>query len=268
MYKADVAVQLEYYEDIPFWSSVFKYARPARQVKYYYADMIEGKSQSGKSVCKRYIPYADSSLIVCVDSDFDTFLQPGSLSVKNYILQTYTYSWENHYCYSVALQNLWKTFGVGDFNFSTFIAGLNTILYDVLLNILTARNNKLLGWSLLDVCGRILHPSVSKAGALDNDGAELLRAISKEVKEWMIEQPNIEPVLISQTEAMASAEGLTHETAYLYFRGHCIYDLILNIGNTLCGEKLAFKPQVLDAALQLSGYREIEHVVTDAKTLL
>lgn len=268
LYKADIAVQLEYYEDIPFWTSVFKYARPARKIKYYYADTIDGKNQSGKSVCKRYIPYADSSLIVCVDSDFDTFLHSGSLSVKNYILQTYTYSWENHYCYTVALQNLWQDVGVGNFNFTTFITGLNNIIYDVLLNILTARTHKLQGWALLDVCGKILHPSVAKVGALDNDGAHLLEAITTEVQEWIAQQPVLESALISKTETLASAAGLTPNTAYLYFRGHCIYDLILKIGNALSGNNLAFKPQVLDAALQMSGYPEIEHVISDVKTLL
>ena len=268
LYKADVAVQVEYYEDIPFWQSVFQYARPRKHTKFYYADMDGGKKQGGKGICKRYIPYADNALIVCVDSDFDCFLNPNEYSVVKYVLQTYTYSWENHYCYASSLQKQWAQCGIGSFDFEKFIDGLNAVIYLPLIKILAAKANRILGWHLLEFCGKILHPSVCKAGVLDNDGAGLLAAIQGEVTKWEKAQPSVSPKLVTQMISNAISIGLNQDTAYLYARGHCVYDLICNIGNKLSGSTIAFKVQVLDRALQMSGYCEIDKVVRETKIVM
>ena len=65
-----------------------------------------------------------------------------------------------------------------------------------------------------------------------------------------------------------AAVGLSPENAYLYMRGHNIYDLILRIGNALSDGNHDFRTEVLRRSVSFSGYLEIENVVSDIKAAL
>lgn len=51
-------------------------------------------------------------------------------------------------------------------------------------------------------------------------------------------------------------------------QGHCVYDLVVRIGNALCKGKHNFMYEVLAPAYTCSGYGEIESVKADILKLL
>lgn len=61
---------------------------------------------------------------------------------------------------------------------------------------------------------------------------------------------------------------LNEDNAYLHIQGHQLYKLILHIGTMLChGTGVAFKTDILDKALHVNGYAEIDNVQTDLKQI-
>lgn len=63
-------------------------------------------------------------------------------------------------------------------------------------------------------------------------------------------------------------EYLNEENAYLHIQGHQLYKLLLHVGTMLCsGTGVAFKTDILDKALHVNGYSEIDNVQTDLKQI-
>ena len=133
LYHVDAIIHVEDVDDIPFWSAAIKHVNPNKRVKFIASDINQGGARiTGKKQCLKYIPYLTNSFLICIDSDFDYLLQDKSICNKPYVLQTYTYSWENHYCYGKALQKRWESINK-DFNFELFITNLNNVIYNPIL---------------------------------------------------------------------------------------------------------------------------------------
>lgn len=265
LYRVDVVARVESEDDITFWQKAIHEARPNVKVKYLPADTSGADiRQRGKTICLKYKDYLDKYLIICVDSDFDKFLHAGALTSSKYILQTHTYSWENHHCQILHLQRQWEKRAWKPFNFEIFLLALSHELYSPLLKLLAAKSIGLSSWSLSSLCSNILNVQVNQKGLLENDGKELLETISKRIRLWMDCQQ--EEIDNSEYQVMAERAfdiGMTADNAYLYMQGHCVYDLVLRIGNALCGNSHDFKYEVLDPAFYASGYNEIDLVKSD-----
>lgn len=58
--------------------------------------------------------------------------------------------------------------------------------------------------------------------------------------------------------------GVLEANAYLYVRGHCLYNSLLSIGTKLCeGTGVDFEQNILKSALALEQYNEISKIKTD-----
>ena len=269
LYRVGLIARGESEDDIPFWQYVFSQARPDLKVKYLPGESGNGTDarQRGKTVCMRYVPYLSKSFVVCVDSDFDRFTRPETLAGERFIFQTYTYSFENHHCWSDSLQARWESLDEGVFDFRIFLTELSRLLYPVLIQMLTTKAAKKKTWNLTELCGVILSVQPNRAGVLDGNGAMLLADISARVHTWCSAQVHPTETACSKMRGMASEQGLTETTSYLFMQGHCIFDLVLRIGNALLDGRHDFRYEVLTQTLAGCHSAEMNHVIADIRNL-
>lgn len=270
LYRVDVMARVESEDDIDFWQYVFHQAKPGLKVKFLPSD--NGKDsdsrQRGKTVCMRYVGHLDKHLVVCVDSDFDSFVRPGVLTPAKFIYQTYTYSFENHHCWSNGLQATWiGVAGGGAFDFKVFLSELSHILYPLLIEMLATKAAKKKAWNLTDLCGVILSAQVNRRGALENNGEPLLQEIENKVNVWSSSQVHPSEAACDKMKAFAAGVGLNADTAYLYMQGHCVYDLCHRIGKVLCNGTHDFEYEVLRPSLTKCTSTEMSHVIADVATI-
>lgn len=269
LYRVSTVARVESEEDIPFWQHVFSLTRHDLKVKFLPSDNGSGSDarQRGKTVCMRYVGHLNKHFVICVDSDFDRFTRPGVLTADRYIYQTYTYSFENHHCWGEGLQQAWDALAVCDFDFRVFLTGLSRILYPVLIEMLAVKAAKRKSWSLTELCGVVLSAQVNRTGALDNNGEALLTEIAGKVNAWSSGQVHPTAAACDKMSALAASEGLAEETAYLYMQGHCVYDLMLRIGKTLCKRKHDFQYEVLMPSLERCASTQMNRVMADIRNI-
>lgn len=269
LYRVSIVARVESEEDIPFWQHAFGHARGDLKVKYLPSDSGSGADarQRGKTVCMRYAPYLNNHFVICVDSDFDRFARPGVLTSDKYIFQTYTYSFENHHCWSESLQQGWEVLAVCNFDFKVYLKNLSGILYPVLIEMLATKAAKKKAWSLTELCGVVLSAQVNRAGALDNNGEALLNEIAGKVSTWSSGQVHPTAEACDKMKQKAAEEGLTEETAYLFMQGHCVFDLVERVGRTLCNKTHDFLYEVLMPSLAHCASAEMNRVFADIKNI-
>ncbi len=268
IYKVDVVAMVESEEDIEFWRLVFKKAKPRLKVKFLPGEIADTRElHTGKSVCLRYKSELNRYFVVCVDSDLDKFIRPEIFASSRFVFQTHSYSWENHYCNPIELNRLSAECEVKAFNFNVFLEAYSKLVYSAIVRIIAAKCKGYRGWHL-DGLSSIVSLQVTERGILEQNGKALLGRLDANIKSWISAQPEISSVDIEETETSASAIGLSQENAYLYMRGHNIYDLILRVGNALSGRNHDFMAEVLSQSIIFSGYPEIENVVFDIQAVI
>lgn len=269
LYKVDVIARVEDKEDIAFWQQMISANRTIK-VKFLPAELNDsGMKQTGKTICMRYARFYNKHYIACVDSDFDKILAPKRLSSKKCILQTHTYSWENHYCQINQLTKKWNAKkGVLNFDFEMFLNRLSCILYPILIEMLAMKYSKHKGWGLEDLCGVILSCQPNKNGCLDNNGDGLLREISQKVNNWRSNRTKTPTAdAIDEIKTRATLVGWSENNTYLYMQGHCIFDLLLRIGSVLFNDNGNFQYEVLQNDLIFTGYPEVDSIQNDIAEL-
>ncbi len=265
--KKDVAVRVEDKEDIEFWQKMISYARPGVKIKFYpYSSTGKNNHATGKKACLKYIKDLNSRYLIAVDSDFDYLLDNTNININRYVLQTYTYSWENHHCQIDGLEQEWHQWN-NCFSFAVFLQSLSHILYAPLLTLLWQKKQRQKSFTLKRLIALINLQKISGHGLNSNDGAQLIQNIQQAISTQLILK-NPSSVAFNTFKNLCQQKGLTQETAYLYMQGHCIYDLVNWMGREIVDGNLAFKEQVLDRSLRFSGYTTIDHVVQDIKTVL
>lgn len=268
LWNVDVVARLEDSEDVMFWQTVFHAARPSVRVKFLPCSISNsGMRVTGKKNCLKYINELNEHYVICVDSDFDNILHPGLLDVSKYILQTYAYSWENHYCWAESLHTRWESLGVNDFNFSEFVTALSETIYEPLLLLLTAKANGINKWSLDSMCSTILGTQPTQKTFFENNGKAYIEKIAQQLESWVESHDTLPEDSLANMRTTLTTLNITPTNAYLYMQGHCIYDLILRLGMAMCDGKYDFKGEVLDMALVIEGYDEIERIQKDIRTI-
>lgn len=261
-------VRVEDVEDIPFWQTLLSATCPGRHFKFWpYSQKGANKRVTGKSYLMGYVSQADSRLLIAVDSDFDYLRGNPKMSASQYLLQTYTYSWENHHCYAPSLQRYVSQSGVATFDYETFLRNLSQVMYKPLVILLVQKIQKKGGMTLGALESCVLRHQPNNQALLQNNGRQLISAIRSDLDSYVLSKKLPRQQTIKNYEKIFNRLGLTPETAYLYMQGHCIYDLIHRIGAYLTGDADAFKAQVLDKVLQIGGYFEIDKLISDIKRI-
>ena len=266
LYKVDSIVHVEDEDDIWFWRQILGKYRPGRY-KFMPGSMNEkGQHTTGCSQCLKYKDFLSQRFFICIDSDLRYMLDE-DISAQKGILQTYTYSWENHCCFAEKLQQTFadKTGRGNDFDFSIFLRRYSEILYRPFLLMLYQERN---GLTIFDrIKFKELIAIQYRHGDEQDNGASLLGRIVG----------RLEPIQTILTDrdfdftseaARYAAKGIYESNTYLYVRGHCLYNMIMSIGDRLCaGLSVDFEQDILRTALAFEAYDAISKIRADIGTL-
>ena len=262
-------VHLEGEDDIFFWDAILPKNNAG---KYHYITYSKSKKENetrGCEQCLRFLPFLSETFFICIDSDHRYLLQQPNIDVQHYVLQTYTYSWENHFCEKQTLENNCKTAELkSDFKFLSFLSELSHIIYNIPLLILLhskQNNDKEIAEKEFNAC----LPKQCRRIELEDSGKALLANISDLFTELLDKHKTyIEKINLDEERKRYSALGLTKDNAYLHIRGHNIFDLLEYIGRLLCRpQRLNFKDDILKRCFSSESYWEIEHIISDIKSL-
>ena len=259
-------VRVEDAGDIPFWQAVLSVTCPGRHFKFWpYSQKGTNRRITGKSYLMKYVSQADSRMLIAVDSDFDYLRGNQIITNSDYVWQTYTYSWENHYCYASSLQKVWLAASSSSFNFEIFLRCLSLVVYKPLVILLVQKMQKRGSITLSALESRILRHQPNSQDLLQNNGQQLISVIRSDLDNYVIATKMPKRQVLHSYEKIFNSLGLTPDTAYLYMQGHCIYDLVNRIGRCLMSNPDSFKPLVLDCTLQIGGYSEINKLISDIR---
>lgn len=261
MYGVDSVVHVEAWDDISFWEPILKRYRPGKY-KFLPATANEnGRITTGCTQCLKYRRHLSQRFFICIDSDL-RFLLDENIRADRGILQTYCYSWENHYTFASKLQAAYeKRVRHPQFDFKRFLRDYSDIVYRPMLLMLECERHKGRFFSRENF-KRCISVQFQK-GEEANNGLPLLnrirRALNRAVKDYDH---------IDINEAYYREKGVNRRNAYLYVRGHSLYNLILSLGTRLMRQShYDFERHVLRESLAYDSYDAIRRIASDIADL-
>jgi Protein of unknown function (DUF4435) len=255
------AVRIENEKDESFWRPIIESVIPNKTLVFY-TFFREASTTKGKTDIKKYIEFADKDLIFCIDADYDYLLENTDFIGKPFVFHTYVYAIENIFSYAEGLKNtLEKALNTEGppFNYEAFFKNYSTIIYDWLCYSLYSEKVKD-GLLSRDICGK-------KAGFIrfnntENDLAELKIKLEKEGETFTKQYELLAD--FKSFKIRLNELGLTQNNAYLFLRGHDLFEgvtikLLKFIGYNLLQNKYA-------ELKQLGRENEIENLNKLLKT--
>lgn len=193
------------------------------------------------------------------------FSEESNIDAEHYIAQTYTYSWENHCCEAKNLNQRFVLISK-DFDFHKFLLELSNIVYLPILYLIYYKERDNQKWNVNKFKKCV--PIQVQRTDLAHNGESILLFVKSSFEEALSK------ILIKDSELKCLKDrmqkfDLTPSRAYLYMQGHSLYNLISYIGSLLCrGKNTRFDQEILNDLSRLSGYKEIDNVLTDLNTIL
>ncbi len=231
-----IVAYVESYDDIFFWSNLL---RPLETDKYCFEVMLPSRSSlcKGKktALSNRLGPRLGTSMIACVDADYDYLLQGAtehSRQICNnpYVFHTYVYAIENFQCYAPALDSVCVMATLNDrrvFDFADFLTKYSETIWPLFVwNVWTYRYGCYPQFSMLDFYHIVVidklnfyHPEQT----LEALRRRVNSKISRLQKQFPKGRKTYKPLM-----AQLLALGLTPQTTYLYIRGHDLFDGVVS----------------------------------------
>lgn len=261
LYGATAAVHLENKNDELFWGQALRYAYPSGKFRFVSASRsFSGNIANGCSQCLQYRDFLDEHFWIAIDSDYRYLNQEPDIDANHFILQTYTYSFENHFCYGPNLNQALRDVcdGQQPFDFVEFLEQYSRIIYPLFV------------WQLylqgIDselfpkrVFHRLLSLQVG-ANSTRNNGKPILDLLKQRVMKMRRHferlYPEADPTWY---EARCNDLGVTRQNAYLFVRGHQLYDLIVILGRKVWQE---WRTEKYGNAAKTPGQSTFEHQMT------
>lgn len=264
LYGVDSVVHVEDKEDIWFWQQFLPKYRAGRY-KFLPATTNEkGNRTTGCTQCLKYKDFLSQKFFICIDSDL-RYLQDENLSAENGILQTYTYSWENHCAFASKLQQSFDecTGGEVSFNFLYFLQRYSEIVYKPFLLMLYQEREKQTDFNR-DKFKQCISLQYRQGDEL-NDGSLFLERLSVLLAEATKDAiDTCSGFDLAKESAFYDIKGMRESNAYLFVRGHCLYNSLVSIGTKLCeGTGADFEQNILKSALAFEQYEEISRIKND-----
>ncbi len=262
-------VHLENNDDIMFWDSILQSKCPGHYYFITHSRSSKGIETSGSKQCLNYKSYLSKRFFIGIDSDLRYLLKEPKIDATHFICQTYTYSWENHYCEANALQERFQEKcpeKAKSFNFIEFLTAYSNAVYKPLLLLLHCiKNNK------YDFTQRMFSnclPKQCRFEELANNGKPLIERINKLFELHLNSKFAKEVNLDKEADAFSSI-NVTKQNAYLHIKGHNLFDLICYIGDLLCHRtNVSFKNDVLTRSLPPQNYWQLKKVGHDIIQIL
>lgn len=263
-YKA--VVHLESEEDEFFWDKLLQEASPSQYYYVYHSKSDNGLESKGCEQCLKYRPYLNSKFFICIDSDLRYLLEEKDLNVAHFVLQTYTYSWENHLCESLHLKKRLTDIAEVDFDFTVFLRSLSAAVYKPLLVLLYSQRT---GKNMLNQKQfRTSLPTQLKGEEMSDSGGLYVEHLNARFENYIKDAKSQgwdEQGEIARYEKL----GLNANNAYLHIRGHELFNMVQYIGTRICmNQQISFTNDVLKKDVPSSGYWEVEKILEDIKEII
>lgn len=236
LYGATAAIHLENKNDEIFWGKVLKHTYPEGKFRFISSSRSHtGNITCGCTQCLQYLDFLDEKFWIAIDSDYRYLDEQPFMRPENYVLQTYTYSFENHFCFAdnlnLALQKAVYPKSV-DFDFGSFLREYSRIIYPLMV------------WQLyLNYIDRqafpqsVFHRMLSVNVPMQfwkNNGEVILNVLRDRSKRFQNSIKRRYPDAdYTWHEARCNELGVHRDNCYLYVRGHNLYDLIVYMGKAL-----------------------------------
>lgn len=266
------SVHLEDTEDKRFWNLLLQRVAPG---EYYYVSSSRSKKNkqtTGCEQCLKYRGYLSKYFFIAVDSDIRYPLQEPNLDSELFIAQTYTYSWENHYCEANGLQKRFEKAMATEgkavpFDFKRFIGKLSKLLFVPFIYVINneCKESKDTTVSVKSVFGCM--PSQIRHEWLGNNGEGLLENIKCNLETTF---PMMSSNDFTPTINRMKLLGITEDNVYLHIRGHNLFNMIRSMGKILChGSRVSFTKDVLQSELLIDDiYWQFEKAEDDLRSIL
>lgn len=258
------SVHLEDGDDKGFWNAMLQTRHPGHYYFITHSRSPKGYDTKGCEQCLKYRPYLSKRFFICIDSDMRYMLQEPNLDAANFICQTYTYSWENHFCEAAALQQRFEKHSpdiAATFDFSIFLMELSKVLYKPLLLLLYCLKNDKPDFNLRMFSACL--PNQCKRVELADNGKSLIERITKNFEQHLNSQ-FAKSIDFDAEGSYCQTFDVNEENAYLHVRGHNVFDLVAYIGDLLCrGTSVSFKNDVLTNEIPPQNYWQIKKVASD-----
>ncbi len=268
LYKVRAIVHLENNNDIWFWQTLLAIYRPGKYKFLGATRSITGNLSSGCTQCLKYSGFLSRRFFICIDSDYRYLLEEKGIDISNGILQTYTYSWENHCAYKEKLQSTFTKVYPSKarlFNFEVFLTNYASAVYEPLIYLLYTLRTKKSGVNRTD-----FKNAIAEHFELDDerDNGRIVINRIKEKLGKLISAVDIKNFDLDKEKERYKVLGLNENNAYLYVRGHCLYDYLKALGNHLClGTGVDFEQQILHDSIEGRSYNEMQKIEHDIREL-
>lgn len=239
-----IVAYVESYDDIAFWRTLLSEFETDR---YYFQVMLpsqrtlaKGKKMVLTNLLK--VEQLGSSLIACVDSDYDFLLQGTTelsreINGSPYVLQTYAYAIENFQCYAPSLHQVCVLATLNDrplINFEAFMEHYSCVVYPLFLwNIWFYRHRDLKTFPMYDLneCIRLTDVNL-------REPQRALQRLERTVNERLKRMERQHAGDVDQVKRLGEELlrlGLKPETTYLYLQGHHVMEnVVLKLLTPVC----------------------------------
>ncbi len=239
MFRCRAAVHVEDKDDIFFWNIILKHFRPDDRFHFIAGSRNEfGNETRGVTQCLKFKDFLSDDFFICIDSDYRYLLHERHVDVRHYILQTYTYSFENHHCFVEGLDDVCSRvtrLPNHIFDFRRFLKTYSNIIYDLFiwhlyfLSTDTGYFSKYEFNAYINLVGHKPYSIVrdNASHALDH----LRMRVDKKTGYLGRHYPDAD---LESVKRKMEIRGLTPDTTYLFIRGHNMYDMISGISREVC----------------------------------
>lgn len=231
MFRCRAAVHVENKDDIVFWSTVLKHFRPDDRFHFVAGSRNEfGHETYGVTQCLKYYHALSREFFICIDSDYRYLLQEKGVDVEHFILQTYTYSFENHHCYAEGLDEVCRrVVHVPNriFDFKRFLTGFSCIVYELFIWHLYFLVHDPGRFTKYDFNRYIQITPRKSQFLIQENGRRILEELEMKVRRRVVYLERKYPdVDLRRVREKYARMGLLPESAYLFLRGHNVYDMV------------------------------------------
>jgi hypothetical protein len=233
MKRCRAAVHIEDENDKPFWSFVLNKYAPRYSFDFISYTRSSKNRASGSRICLKYkeLGCLSDEFLIAIDSDERYLLQEKDNDAVHFVLQTYTYSIENHYCYPSTINQafiLKNKFNNASFDFDHFLTDFSKIIYPFYIYYLYSKKRE---DGIVEKTDFIRSWDIEPPMAIDiaANGANYLNHIKTVINEKLIIVEKRYPtVKFADMEVEFQALGLMPDNAYLYIRGHNLFEKLIS----------------------------------------
>jgi len=257
--RCDASVHVEAYDDALFWKKCFAHFAPDKKINFIWASNSPyGNKTTGSAQCLKYRDFLSDRFFICIDSDYRYLMQESDIQQNKYIFQTYTYSIENHICFKERLNAIpEKCTGLPNtiFDFGAFLVDYSNALYELFIWHLHFMKNGQRDFFSKEAFKQIIQlQQVVPGYDIDHNGRAVVDALSRRCAEKLsLIKAQFSTVDIEAEKISFQSLGIIPDNAYLFVRGHNLFNLLEDMGNQVNQKILAQEKERLSADREAIG---------------